>query len=75
MKPVDIMIDLKRKLDDSDRLILDKTLRNIEGVIAPWFAPQLKQVMIIYYNPELTNASIVLTAVRHLGYKAKLVSL
>ena len=75
MKPVDIMIYLKRKLNDSDRLILDKTLRNIEGVVAPWFAPQLKQVMVIYYNPEITNTSIVLAAVRHLGYEAKLVSL
>lgn len=75
MSPVDTMIYLKRKLNDSDRLILDRTLRNIEGVVAPWFSPGLKQIIVIYYNPEITSMSTVLTAVRRLGYEAKLVSL
>ena len=69
------MIYLGRKLNDSDRLILDNTLRKISGVVAPWFTPRLTQVVFVYYNPHLISTSVVLASVRRLGFEASLVAL
>jgi len=69
------MIYLGRKLNDSDRLILENTLRRINGIIAPWFTPRLTQVMVVYYNPHLIKMSVVLASVRRLGFEASLISL
>lgn len=74
MKPVDIMIYIKRALVDSDRVILDSRLRAVKGIIAPWFAPHLRKVMVVYYNPELTDSAAVLATIRRLGYDACMVS-
>ena len=69
------MIYLGRKLNDSDRLILENTLRKVNGIIAPWFTPRLTQVMVVYYNPYLVTMSVVLASVRRLGFEASLVAL
>lgn len=75
MRPVDIMIHVRRRLNDSDRLILDNSLRKLTGVVAPWFAPRLHKVIVVYYNPGMTNANTLLSAVRRLGYEASLVAM
>lgn len=74
MQPVDVMIYIKRTLIESDRLLLDIRLRAVEGIIAPWFAPRLRNIVVVYYNPELTNSSEVLATVKRLGYDARVVS-
>lgn len=72
---IDILIYLRRPIDDSERAILDQSLRMTRGIIAPWFTPSLATTVLVYFNPELTSAIQVLGAVRRLGYDARIVSL
>jgi len=74
MQPVDVMIYLKRSLIETDRLLLDTRLRAVKGIIAPWFAPRLRNIVVVYYNPELTSTAVVLATIRRLGYDARVVS-
>lgn len=77
MKPVDVLIHIRQKLDDGSRHLIDGSLRKVPGVIAPWFAPHKKTVslMVVYYDPEVITATSLLSCVRRLGFSASLIAI
>ena len=66
---------IKQGLDPGAKRILDDRLRQLPGVIAPWFHPEKDHVMLIYYNPTKTAATTLLAQVKTLGYIATLIYL
>ncbi|MEJ2106668.1 MAG: hypothetical protein P8X48_04970 [Acidiferrobacteraceae bacterium] len=75
MKPVDVVIYFRKGLDTGSRQFLEKSLRKTPGVVAPWFTPGRNTLMIVYYNPDVTNSLSVLKRVRKLGHPASLVAI
>jgi hypothetical protein len=75
MKPVDVLIHFRQRPDAGSRHVIDSTLRNLPGVIAPWFAPHKEYLVVVYYNPSLVNSKGVLNCVRRMGFDASLVAI
>jgi hypothetical protein len=62
----------KEGLDPGARKILDEKLRQLPGVIAPWFHPEKKHLMLIYYNPTKIEAITLVARLKALGYHARI---
>jgi hypothetical protein len=75
MKPVDVLIYFRQRLDAGSRHVVENTLRNLPGVVAPWFAPQKEYLVVVYYNPMVVDSKGVLSCVRRLGFEASLVAI
>ena len=75
MKPVDVLIHFRQHLDAGSRHVVESSLRNLPGVVAPWFAPQKENLVVVYYNPLVVDSKGVLTCVRRLGFEASLVAI
>jgi len=77
MKPVDVLIHIRQRLDDGSRLVIDTSLRKVPGVVAPWFVPQHKSLsfVVVYYNPSIISATDLLACVRRLGFNASLIAI
>jgi hypothetical protein len=73
MRPADILIYLHEGIDAGSRPHLDNALRRIPGVVAPWFPPNRRSLLFVYYNPGELNALRLIQRVRKLGYQASLV--
>jgi len=69
----DILIHVNEVLAQSQQSLLESTLREITGVVAPRF--NKPHLLLIFYNAKQTNAIQLLNAVRNEGYQAKLVGL
>lgn len=75
MKPVDVLIHFRQHLDAGSKHVIETTLRNLPGVVAPWFAPQKEYLVVVYYNPSQVSSIVVLNSIRRLGFKASLVAI
>ncbi len=77
MKPVDVLIHIRQRLDAGSRYVVDDSLRKMPGVIAPWFTPHKESLslVIVYYNPKIVSATSVLARVRRLGFDASLIAI
>ncbi len=72
MYVAETFMHIKQGLDAGEKMILDDKLRQVPGVIAPWFHPERDRVMLIYYNPVKTSAVALLAQVKALGYQARM---
>lgn len=70
-----VFIGLREALDEAAWCLMERRLRDVPGVVAPWFNPDSRHMLLVYYNPEKTRALTLLRAVRACGYHASLVSL
>lgn len=77
MKPVDVLIHIRQRLDAGSRHLVDDSLRKVPGVIAPWFTPHKESLslVVVYYNPKLVSATSVLASIRRLGFDASLIAI
>lgn len=75
MNVVDILIHIKSKLDDHKRSVLVSELRTQSGVIAPRFVPNKKHLLIVAYNPGMTNTGSLISKITGLGVEASLVGM
>jgi hypothetical protein len=73
MQATDIMVYIHECLNINQKQEIESQLREIEGVIAPRFNKE--HILIVYYNIDKINSSIVLNFVRAKGYKANLVGM
>jgi hypothetical protein len=73
MKSADIMIHIDESLAETNQQELESKLRSIEGVIAPRF--NKPHLILVAYNTELINATVLLKHVIRMGYHAQLVGL
>lgn len=77
MKPVDVLIHIRQRLDAGSRHVVDTSLRKVPGVVAPWFTPHKESLslIIVYYNPGIISATGVLASLRKLGFEASLIAI
>ncbi len=73
MQASDIMIHVSNNLDFQEKQLIEDKLRAIDGVIAPRFNKD--HLLLIYFNNNKTQSSVLLNTVKSIGYKAQLVGL
>jgi len=73
MQASDIMIHVSNNLDFQEKQLVEDKLRAIDGVIAPRFNKD--HLLLIYFNNNKTQSSVLLNTVKSIGYKAQLVGL
>ena len=73
MHTTDVTIHINQILDAAKQQVLEASMRDIDGVIAPRF--NLPHMLVVLYNPERTSTLALLDAVTSKGYQAQLVGL
>ncbi|MDP1613148.1 MAG: hypothetical protein Q8M11_18995 [Sulfuritalea sp.] len=73
MHTPDVTIHINQTLTQDQQQVLESSMREIDGVIAPRF--NLPHMLVVLYNAEKTTSAAILNAVRGKGYEAQLVGL
>lgn len=73
MSVSDILIHIDESLDLKQQSILEEAIRDIEGVVAPRFNPGKDHLLLVAFNPDMTNMAVLLNKVQSFGYNAQLV--
>ena len=73
MQATDIMLHIHEDLNTNQQYEVESQLRNIDGVIAPRFNKE--HLLLIYYNLDKINSSVLLNFVKSQGYQATLVGI
>jgi len=71
----DVMIHINESLSKEARSSLENAMRKVEGVVSPGFNAGKEHLLLIAYNPEKTNAAVLLEKARAEGYTAQLVGM
>jgi hypothetical protein len=71
----DVLIHINESIEESGRWRLEKSLRDVEGVVAPRFSPGHDHLMFVAYDPDSTSAAAILGQVRDQGYGAQIVAM
>lgn len=74
MNVSDVTIHVNERLDSQARSSLEEDMRQVDGVIAPRFSPGHEHLMIVAFNPDRVQASVLLHRVQASGYRAQLVN-
>jgi hypothetical protein len=69
----DVLIHVNESLNEQQRSALEEAVRGIDGVIAPRFNPGKEHLLLVAFNPDRTNFSILLNKVQSFGYQAQLI--
>jgi len=75
MNICDVMIHINESLSKEARSSLENAMREVEGVVSPGFNEGKAHLLMIAYNPEKTNTTILLEKARAAGYTAQLVGM
>ena len=75
MNVSDIMIHINEPLDEAAHSSIEKSLRQVEGVISPRFNIGKAHLLMVAFNPEKTSGAALLEKVRAAGYTAQLVGM
>ena len=73
MQTPDIMIHVTDSLNPDQQQVIEATLREVDGVIAPRF--NKPHLLVVLYSAEKTNPAALLRTVTTAGYRAQLVGL
>lgn len=73
MQTTDVMIHINEQLNTQQKQIIETQLREINGVIAPRFNKE--HLLLVCYNSDRTNSSILLNCVKLQGYQTQLVGI
>jgi len=73
MNSIDVMIHVDEQLNLSQQQEIENQLREVEGVIAPRF--NTPHLLLIYYNMDKTNSSVLQNFVKSKGYQTQLVGM
>jgi len=69
----DVMIHINESLDEEARTSLEDAMRKIEGVVSPRFNAGKEHLLVIAFDPAMTNSAALLKKARAAGYTAQLV--
>lgn len=69
----DVLIHINESLNAQQRSTLEESMRDIDGVIAPRFNPGKEHLLLVAFNPDRTNFSVLLNKVKSFGYQAQLI--
>jgi len=75
MNICDVMIHINESLSKEARSSLVNKMRKVEGVVSPGFNEGKEHLLLIAYNSEKTNTTILLEKAREAGYTAQLVGM
>jgi hypothetical protein len=75
MNICDVMIHINEPLNDEARSALENKMRKVEGVISPGFNAGKEHLLLIAYNSEKTNTTVLLEKTLEAGYTAQLVGM
>lgn len=73
MQGVDIMLYIKEELNRVQQKAIELKIRENKGVIASRF--NKKQLLVIYYNAEMTSSLSLLKNIKVMGYEARLIGM
>ena len=73
MNVVDVLIHVNEALDKNQRVQLEQTMRDLDGVIAPRFNPAHPHLMLVAFNPSHVQSKVLLQHVNSAGYHAQLI--
>lgn len=73
MNVVDVLIHVNEALDKNQRVQLEQTMRDLDGVIAPRFNPEHPHLMLVAFNPSHVQSKVLLHHVNSAGYHAQLI--
>ena len=71
----DVMIHINESLGEAARTSLEDTLRKVEGLVSPKFGAGKEHLLLVAYDTEKTNTSVLLDKTRAAGYTAQLVGM
>lgn len=69
----DILIHVNEALNNEQRQSLEEAIREINGVIAPRFNDGTEHLLLVAFNPAMTNVTTLLNKVKSYGYSAQLI--
>jgi hypothetical protein len=70
-----IMIHINESLSMESRSSLEAELRQVEGVVSPRFNADKEHFLTVAFNPEKTNAAVLLENARDAGLTAQLLGM
>lgn len=71
----DVMIHINEPLSEEARTALEQAMQKVEGVVSPHFNPGKAHLLMIAYDTDKTNTSVLLEKTRAAGYSAQLVGM
>lgn len=66
----DVLLRIEENLDDEQRIILDHKIREDEGVVSVDIPQASRHMMLVHYNPEMTQSWRILRLVNAQGIHA-----
>ena len=69
----DVMIHINESLNEEARTSLEEEMRTIDGVVSPRFNVGIEHLLMIAFNPQKTNSTVLLQKARAAGLTAQLV--
>ena len=75
IKLVDVTIHIDETLEKPRRPLLVDKMREQEGVVSVGYHDEKPHLMIVEYNPDMTNSSQLLETVKGEGLHAELIGL
>lgn len=75
MNICDVMIHINESLSKEARSTLENEMRKVEGVVSPGFQENKQHLLVIAYNSDKTNTTVLLQKAREAGYTAQLVGM
>jgi len=69
----DILIHVNESLNHQQRHSLEDAVREVDGVVAPRFNEGTEHLLLVAFNPAVTNAKALLSKVKSYGHHAQLI--
>ena len=71
----DVTIHIDKDADNATRTNVESGLRIIDGVVSVHMPEDKPHLVVVEYNPEKTNSSLLLTMVKELAGHAEMIGL
>jgi len=75
MQSSDVLIHIDEIPIESVQDELVEQLKNLEGVITPWFSREKNNFLFVSYDSDTINSTALLEKVRENGFRARLAGL
>lgn len=75
IKLVDVTVHVDETLPQEARQRVEERLRGVDGVVSVALHEEHAHLVVVEYNPDLTNSQTILHNVRDMGVHAELIGL
>jgi len=70
-----IVVDVKRALSRQSSAALVRELGGMQGVSRAWLSPRARRLMLVDYDPKVTDSQRILGTVVRRGFDARLIGM